>query len=351
MRMAIDLYSDTKTRPTPGMRKAIAEAEVGDEQHMEDPTVLRLAERAAALLGHEQAIFLPSGTMANEIAVLVHCRAGDELIAHADSHILNFEGGAAAALAGAMVRPLAGGRGMFDGKALAGAIRPDRKHLPRSRLVSIEQTTNLGGGAVWSLEAIDEVLNVARSRGLAAHLDGARLMNAAVAKGVGPDIFAARFDSVFLDFTKGLGAPFGAVLAGSAAFIEEAWRWKQRLGGSMRQAGMLAAGCLHALDHHVERLAEDHANARLLADEIAGVEGLAVEQPETNMVFIDVAATGLPAEEFNARLAAHGVRVSIQGATRLRAVTHLDVSRAQILAAADAMRSVALSSAQGDEAA
>ncbi len=341
MRVAIDLYSDTKTRPTCGMRKAIADAEVGDEQHFEDPTVHRLVERSAALLGHEAAVFLPSGTMANEIAILVHCRPGDELIAHADAHILNFEGGAAAALAGVMVRSLAGERGMFDGQALAKAIRPNRRHLPHSRLVSVEQTTNLGGGAVWSLDAIGGVLAAARSCGLAAHLDGARLMNAAVAAETGPDCFAAGFDSVFLDFTKGLGAPFGAILAGSAAFIDEAWRWKQRLGGSMRQAGMLAAGCLYALDHHVERLAEDHANARLLAAELADVDGLAVEQPETNMVFVDVSGTGLLAEEFSAQLAAYDLRVSVQGVTRLRAVTHLDVSRDQILLAAKAMRAVA----------
>lgn len=353
MRVAIDLYSDTKTRPTRGMREAIAEAEVGDEQHFEDPTVDRLVERAATLLGQEAAVFLPSGTMANEIAILVHCRPGDELIAHADAHILNFEGGAAAALAGVMVRPVAGDKGMFDGQTLSEAIRPDRRHLPRSRLLSIEQTTNLGGGAVWPLQLTDDVLATARSRGLATHLDGARLMNASVASGVGPERIAAGFDSVFLDFTKGLGAPFGAILAGSAAFINEAWRWKQRLGGSMRQAGMLAAGCLYALDHHVERLAEDHANARLLADELAGANGLTVERPETNMVFIDVGATGLSAEEFNARLLQHDLRVSIQGATRLRAVTHLDVTREQIFLAAQAMRTVAASAggASGDRAA
>ncbi len=341
MRMKIDLYSDTKTRPTPAMRDAIARAEVGDEQHMEDPTVLRLVERCAALLGHEDAIFLPSGTMANEIAVLVHCRAGDEIIAHRDSHVLNFEGGAAAALAGVMVRPVDGDKGMFQPETLRRTIRPNARHLPRSRLVIVEQTTNLGGGTVWPLDLLDNVIAVTRERGLLAHMDGARLMNASVASGIAADRLAGPFDSVFLDFTKGLGAPFGAVLAGSRTFIEAAWRWKQRLGGSMRQAGMMAQACLHALDHHIQRLEDDHANARLLAGEIALIQGLSVEPVETNMVFIDVGATGLTAHEFNRRLAAHDVRVSIQGETRLRAVTHLDVSSADILAAAAAMATVA----------
>lgn len=341
MRVKIDLYSDTKTRPTPGMREAIAQADVGDEQHMEDPTVLRLVERCAALLGHEAAVFLPSGTMANEIAVLVHCRAGDEIVAHRDSHILNFEGGAAAALAGAMVRPVEGPKGMFDAETLANAIRPNARHLPRSRLMVVEQTTNLGGGAIWNTEAIDNVLRIARKHELAAHMDGARLMNASVASRVPCVRFAGSFDSVFLDFTKGLGAPVGAILAGSEGFIDEAWRWKQRLGGSMRQAGMMAQACLYALDHHVDRLSDDHENAMLLAQEIGRIDGVEAEPVETNMVFMDVSGTGLTAAEFNRRLATHDVRVSVQGEWRLRAVTHLDVSREDIFEAAAAIRAVA----------
>lgn len=337
----IDLYSDTKTRPTAAMREAIAKAEVGDEQHGEDPTVERLTTRSAALLGKPAAVYLPSGTMANEIAVLLHCRAGDEVIAHEHSHLLNFEAGGVAGLAGAMVRTIGGERGMFTAAALKAALRPKARHLPRSRLVSVEQTTNLGGGAVWEMALMDEVTAVARDAGLATHLDGARLMNAVVAAGVPADRFAAGFDTAFLDFTKGLGAPFGAVLAGSAALIEEAWRWKQRMGGSMRQAGMMAAACLHALDHHVDRLQDDHANARRLAQALALIPGLRVEPVQTNMVFCDVSALGLSAAEFNQRLRPHGVRMSTQGPSRLRAVTHLDVSAADIDAVAAAAAAVA----------
>jgi threonine aldolase len=337
----IDLYSDTKTRPTAAMRRAMVEAEVGDEQHGEDPTVLALTDRAAALLGKPAAVFLPSGTMANEIAVLLHCRPGDELIAHEHSHLLNFEAGGAAGLAGAMVRPLAGERGMFTPQALRSAIRPRARHLPRSRLVAVEQTTNLGGGAVWDLVQLDAVTHLAHDAGLATHLDGARLMNAVVAGGVPASRQAAGFDTVFLDFTKGLGAPFGAALAGSEPLVEEAWRWKQRLGGSMRQAGMMAAGCLHALDHHVERLAEDHANARRLAQALAAIPGLRVEPVETNMVFCDVSGLGRTAAAFNERLRPYGIRMSTQGPSRLRAVTHLDVSAADIDTVAAAAAAIA----------
>lgn len=333
----IDLYSDTKTRPTPGMRRTIADAEVGDEQHFEDPTVALLVERAANLLGHETAMFVPSGTMANEIAVLVHCRPGDEIVAHERSHLLNFEGGAPSALAGATVRPVAGDRGTFDVAAVRAAIRPRARHLPSSRLLCVEQTTNVGGGAIWPLPQIEAVIGVARDAGLATHLDGARLMNAAVASGVPAADYASLFDTAYLDFTKGLGAPFGAVLAGSREIVEQAWRWKQRLGGSMRQVGMMAAACLYALDHHVARLADDHGNAARLALLLEGMPLLSVEPVETNMVFFDTAATGLDAVTFNERLGAHGIRMSVQGATRLRAVTHLDIDDAMIGAVADAV--------------
>jgi threonine aldolase len=330
----IDLYSDTKSRPTAAMRKAIAEAVVGDEQQNEDPTVLRLLERVAGLLGKEAAVFLPSGTMANEIAVLLHCRPGDEVIAHRDAHIFNFEGGAVAALAGAMVRPLEGAAGMFDVESLAKAIRPRARLMPKSRLVSVEQTTNLGGGGVWPLTQIEGIVGLARQHGLAAHLDGARLMNAVVASGIGAERYAAPFDTVFLDFTKGLGAPFGAVLAGSADLIAEAWEWKQRLGGSMRQAGMMAAGCLHALDHHVERLAEDHANACLLAGLLGEASSLSVEPVETNMVYVNIGATGIAAAEFQRRMIERGVRPSVLSPTRLRLVTYLDIGPDEIRKAA-----------------
>lgn len=340
--LRIDLYSDTKTRPTPAMRQAIANAEVGDEQHNEDPTVLKLLERVAALLGQEEAIFLPSGTMANEIAVLVHCRQGDEIIAHELAHMFNFEGGAPAALAGAMVRPIAGARGLFDVATLEVAIRPDNRYLPYSRLVVVEQTANIGGGTIWPLQQMEEVVGLARQRGLAVHMDGARLMNASVASGLEPARFSGLFDTVYLDFTKGLGAPVGAVLAGRRDFIQKAWRWKQRLGGSMRQAGILAAACLYALDHHVTRLAEDHDNAKLLAGKLASIPGITVEPVDTNILFFDVGGLNITAAEFISRLAPFGLRFGAHGPTRLRAVTHLDVSRKAIEEAADIVRQVAV---------
>lgn len=326
----IDLYSDTKTRPSDGMRRAICEADVGDEQHLEDPTVTRLTERTARLLGQEAAVFLPSGTMANEIAVAAQCRPGDELIAHSSSHILNFEAGGVAALAGVMVRALDGPRGMFDAKLLDEALRPRARHLPRSRMVVLEQTTNIGGGAVWPIGQMRSVSELARSAGLAVHVDGARLLNACVASGVAASDYGTLADTIWLDFTKGLGAPFGAVLAGSSDLIDEAWRWKQRLGGSMRQAGMMAAGCLYALDHNVERLAEDHRLAARLADGLRALPGLRVEVPETNMVYFDVSGTGHDTETFSVALEPLGIRISRQGRHVMRAVTHLDVSESDI---------------------
>lgn len=341
-RFPIDLYSDTKTRPTAGMRRAMAEAEVGDEQHREDPSVDRLLGRVTNLLGMEAALFLPSGTMANVVAVLTHCTPGDEVIAHASSHVFNYEGGGLAALAGSMPRPVAGARGLFDVPALRAAIRPlGRPDLPVSRLVVLEQTTNLGGGAVWPMQQLADVCASARENGLVTHLDGARLMNACTATGVAPDAYARWFDTVYLDFSKGLGAPVGAVLAGSRGLIERAWRWKQRLGGSMRQAGILAAACIYALEHHVERLAEDHDNARRLASMVADAQGVAVEPVETNMVFLDVAASGISAEQFNAELSTAGIRMSVQGPNRLRAVTHLDITREHVSACATAVRRIA----------
>ena len=337
----IDLYSDTKSHPTAAMRKAIAEAIVGDEQQNEDPTVTALLERVADLLGKEAAVFLPSGTMANEIAVLLHCRPGDEVIAHRDAHIFNFEGGAVAALAGAMIRPLDGAAGMFDVESLTKAIRPRTRLTPKSRLLSVEQTTNLGGGGVWPLARIEDVVALARQHGLATHLDGARLMNAVAASGVTAARHASLFDTVFLDFTKGLGAPFGAVLAGSADLIAEAWEWKQRLGGSMRQAGMMAAGCLHALDHHVERLAEDHANAGLLAGLLGETSSLSVEPVETNMVYVNIGATGIAAAEFSRRMMERGVRPSVLSPTRLRLVTYLDIGPDEIREAARVVNDIA----------
>lgn len=325
----INLYSDTQTLPTAAMKAAMMEAEMGDEQHGDDPTVHALCDRMAALLGKEAAVFLPSGTMCNVIAILTHCRPGEEVLAHETAHILGSEGGTHAALAGVQINPLKGERGMFSAETLRAAIRPRTRHAPPQSLLEVEQTANIGGGAVWPQAELDAVVAVAREQGWATHMDGARLMNAVVASGIPAAEMVAGFDTVWLDFTKGLGAPLGAVLAGSEEFIGEAWRWKQRLGGAMRQAGICAAACIHALDHHVDRLADDHANARALARGLRQIEGVTVEEPDTNLVFFDPAGTGLAAGELVKRLRMEGVQLSMLGG-RIRACTHLGVTAPMI---------------------
>jgi threonine aldolase len=326
--IAVDLVSDTVTRPGPAMRRAMAEAEVGDEQNREDPTVNRLQDMVAELLGKEAALFLPSGTMCNQVAFAVHCRPGDEILLHETAHPLLYESGGPSALVGAVMRPLAGARGLYSAEQVRQAVRPRVHYMPRTRALSVEQTANIAGGVCWPLAQVEEVCAAGRAAGLACHMDGARLMNAVVATGTPAGAFAAPFDSVWLDLTKGLGAPVGAVLAGSRAFIEEAWVFKQRLGGAMRQAGIVAAGGVFALEHHVERLAEDHKRARQLARGLAELPGLAVDadRVETNIVIFDVRGTGLTGEEFGRRtLERSGVRFSVLGPTLVRAVTHLDV--------------------------
>jgi len=326
----IELYSDTKTMPSQAMRQAIAEAEVGDEQHHECPTVTRLIERVSSMLGHESAMFVPSGTMANELALLLHCQPGDEVYGHEQCHLFNSEGGAPAALAGASLKPLPGVRGVISADTLRAAVRRPSKYAPRSRLLSIEQTSNDAGGTVWTVDELKSVTEEARSHGLKVHLDGARLMNASVASSKKPAEFSSMFDSVYLDFTKGLGCPFGAMLVGPQEFIDRAWFWKQRLGGSMRQSGLMAAACLWALDNNIERLSEDHDNAKYLAAGLSKIDGIMVEPVETNMVFFDIAALNTTPEAFINRMKERGTRAGIHGHTRLRFVTHLSVNRAQI---------------------
>ncbi|MDX2177288.1 MAG: threonine aldolase family protein [Candidatus Sumerlaeia bacterium] len=335
----IDLVSDTTTRPTAAMRRAMAEAIVGDEQKHEDPTTNRLAAMVAELTGKEAAVFLPSGAMCNQIAIRVHCRPGDEIMVHRTAHIFNYEGAGHAALSGATAMPLEGPRGMFTADAVQAAVRPQSNHHSRSRLLCVEQTTNMGGGAVWPLDQVREVCAAARAHGMATHLDGARLLNAVVATGIPAHTWCEPFDSVWIDFSKGLGAPVGAVLAGDRAFIREAWRAKHQFGGAMRQSGIIAAAAIHALEHHIERLAEDHDNARRLGGLLEAIPGVRVESPiETNMVFFDVAEAGLTGAELIRRIAADGVRVSPGGRpTRLRAVTHLDVTGTMIDDAAAAI--------------
>ncbi len=325
----INLLSDTQTKPSPAMREAIARAEVGDEQFGMDPTVDELCARTAELLGKEAAVFMPSGTMCNVAAELTHCRPGDEILAHETAHILTSEGGAHAALGGLQILPLTGARGQFSPTTLTAALREPSRYAPRQALVSAEQTANIGGGTVWSKDDLAAVAAVARAANLATHLDGARLMNAVVAAGVPARAFAADWDSVWIDFTKGLGAPLGAVLAGSWLFIDEVWRWKQRLGGAMRQAGLCAAACLYALDHNVQRLADDHAEARRLAAGLSQIAGFEVQMPETNLVFFDCRGAGLATSELIAGLRRHGVLVGALGG-RVRACTHLDVSAAMV---------------------
>ncbi|MEJ7788367.1 MAG: GntG family PLP-dependent aldolase [Thermoleophilaceae bacterium] len=336
MARPVNLISDTQTQPTEGMRDAMASAEVGDEQKFADPTTISLQERVAGMLGQEAGLFLPSGTMCNLIAFRLHLRpGGDEVILAANSHPVGFEAGSPAAVNGAMTRQIDAPTGIFSATEVRAAVRaPTNRYAPRSRLVSVEQTTNMGGGRVWPLDAIRDVLAAARANELRAHLDGARLMNASVASGVPPAAFANLFDTAWLDFSKGLGAPVGAVLAGSAELIAEAWRYKQMLGGALRQSGVLTAACLYALDHHVERLADDHEHARLFADGLAQLPGVQIDPGtvETNIVIFEVP----DAHGFVERAGERDVELGALDRTRVRAVTHLDVDRGAIEQALEA---------------
>ncbi len=329
-----DFYSDTKTKPSRAMREAVLDAEVGDEQKGEDPTTLALCERVADLLGKEAAVFLPSGSMCNEIAIAIHCQPGDEVLCDKTSHILNFEGGGPAALSGVVLTTLDGDHGRFSADQVRTGTREKSRYFPRTRLVSVEQTANLGGGTIWEPEAIDDVVAAAREGGLETHMDGARLLNAVVASGVPASRYTRGMDSVWIDFSKGLGAPVGAVLAGSADFIEGAWRFKQQWGGSMRQSGVLTAMCNYALDHHVDRLAEDHALAAHIGSALAEMKLVQHVVPvATNIIFFDMAPEA-PDENMLTKLAAEaGFQIGPYGGKRIRLLTHLDVDQA----AADAL--------------
>ncbi|MCO8146345.1 beta-eliminating lyase-related protein [Rhodovulum tesquicola] len=324
-----DFYSDTQTRPTRAMREAALDAPLGDERHDADPPTLELCARVAGMLGMEAALFLPSGTMCNEIAIAVHTRPGDEVICTRESHIIFAESGGPAALSGVMMHPIDGERGMLTPEQLQAAIRPRSAHAPRSRLLVAEQTANLAGGAIWPLDQLTAVAQAARDAGLATHLDGARLLNAQVATGIPAAAYARGFDSAWIAFTKGLGCPVGAVLAGSRDFVAEAWLLKRRWGGAMRQTGVLTAMCLYALDHHVARLAEDHALARTIGARLAGLPAIARVLPvETNIVIADLAERAPDAREAARQLRQGDVTVTVVGPRRLRMVTHLDVGPA-----------------------
>ncbi|HNQ89365.1 MAG TPA: GntG family PLP-dependent aldolase [Verrucomicrobiota bacterium] len=342
----VDLRSDTVTLPTAAMRRAMAEAEVGDDVFGDDPTVQRLEARTADLLGKEAAVFVPSGTMGNQIALRAHTEPGDEIVVESEAHIYYYEGGAPAALSGVMCRCVAGRRGVFRGTDLESVLRPPDVHFARTRLVCIENTHNRGGGSLWPLEAILDVAATARRHDLRLHLDGARLWNAAVATGIPERDYAAPFDSVNVCFSKGLGAPVGSALAGTREFIARARRFRKQFGGGMRQAGLLAAAALHALEHHRERLAEDHAHARYLAAALARLPGVGIDPDavQTNIVRFQV--TRQSAREWVETLAAAGVRVLATGPDAIRAVTNLNVNRADIEYAAGVLARVAASEAR-----
>ncbi len=312
------------------MRDAMARAEVGDDQRGEDPTVNALQERAAQLLGKEAALFLPSATMANQIALKIHTRPGDEIICHEKAHIRLYEGGGPALLSGCQLHLLPGERGVFTADQVRDAIMPDDGHFARTRLVCVENTHNACGGIVWTPEETQAVCDAARENNLALHLDGSRLMNAAVALDLPASDLAAPFDTVTLCLSKGLGAPVGAILAGTSELMHYARRFKHVFGGAMRQSGIIAAGGMFALENNVDGLRDDHENAARLAEGLAKIKGVRLAPPpETNIVFFDIQETGLTGDEAKAKLEAEGVRAS-GGGHRLRFVTHLDISRAQI---------------------
>ena len=322
---SVDLVSDTATRPTAEMLQAMSEAAVGDEQKREDPTTAAFERNVALLLGQEKALFVPSATLANQIALALHAGAGDEILCHETAHVYHYEGGATSMISRAQMMTLGGARGFFRGEDVNAALRIDDPHFPRSRVVVVENTSNGGGGGVWPEEYFTEVVEVCRNHQLALHIDGARLMNAAVAAGVPPSHWGARADTVQVCFSKGLGCPFGAVLAMPEKRYEEARRWKQALGGALRQSGIITAAMQYALDHHVDRLADDHQRARDFAAELAQHDGIHVAPVETNLVFFDVVRPGFTPADFCKALLDKGVRMATARDGRVRACFHLDV--------------------------
>jgi threonine aldolase len=336
----VDLRSDTVTRPTPAMRKAIAEAVVGDDVFGDDPTVLELERRLATLTGKEAALFVPSGTMGNQLAVNAQIAPGDEVLLEAESHVFLYEQAGIAANSGGQTRTVVGERGALSPAQLESALRDEDDHVARVRLVCMENTHNRQGGAIVPLERMRALSAAARERGVRVHLDGARLWNASVASGVPIRDWAATADTVMMCFSKGLGAPIGSILVGTAPVIRQARRVRKRWGGAMRQVGLLAAACLHALDHHVERLAEDHRRARVLAEGFATAPGVQVIAPETNIVIATLEHASLDPAATHAALEAEGIRLWPFGARRLRAITHLDVDDAGIARAVEVFRQV-----------
>jgi threonine aldolase len=334
----IDLRSDTVTLPSSAMRRAMAEAEVGDDVLDGDPTTRQLERRVATLLGKEASLFFPSGTQGNQVAVHVLAPRGSEVIVEADAHIVHYEKAAAAALSGVQLVPVRGTGGVLAPDDVAAAVRQGSAFVPRTGLIAVENTHNAAGGRVTPVGVMDAIAAVARERGLPVHVDGARLWNAAVAAGVPAARLVRDATTVMVSFSKGLGCPVGSCLAGPRALIEEAWHARARFGGAMRQTGILTAACLYALDHNLERLGEDHAHAELLANRIRDRRGFVVVSPQTNIVMLDLRE--LAAEPALAQLAAAGVRLSRFGPRRIRAVTHLNVSREDVERAAEIIAEV-----------
>ncbi len=342
--LKIDLYSDTATKPTQEMREFMCAAEVGDEQRGEDPTTNALQDKVAQMLGKEAALLLPSGTMCNQIAFAVHCSPGDMILVDRSAHPLHSEGAGSGVIAAATMYPVEGENGRYTADQVAEVMEPSTRYWPGIRLVAVEQTTNRPGGRVWDLDQMRAVCKIAHERGASTHMDGARLFNAVVATGIQPGEYAASFDTLWIDLSKGLGAPIGGVLAGSSEFILAAWQWKQRIGGAMRQSGIVAAAGIYALENNIERLAEDHGHAKQLAVAIYDAPGISVnpDEVETNMVRFDVAETGVVAKAFADRLLKDsGVRVSTPGRTAIRAIPHLGISSDDIDQAAEAIRNLA----------
>ncbi|MCQ3804203.1 MAG: aminotransferase class I/II-fold pyridoxal phosphate-dependent enzyme [Acidimicrobiia bacterium] len=324
-----DFYSDGKSIPPREMREAALDAPLGDEQKGEDPTTTKLLERTAELLGKEDALFLPAATMANEIAIAVLCRPGDEIICERSSHIVNFEAGGPGVLAGVQTHMVDGENGMFGPEQVSAALRPKGNlYLPETALVSVEQTANMGGGAIWPLQQMRDVVNVAAEAGIATHLDGARLMNAVVKTGISAKEYSEGFDAVTICFSKGLGSPFGAALAGSEEFIQRAWRLRQLIGGGLRQSGFMGALCLYALDHYVDRLADDHERATQIASFLEGLELVDTVLPaDTNIVIFTISPQGPTAAQVVAEMLSRGFAIGAFGERRIRIVTHLEVDQ------------------------
>ncbi|MFZ1745986.1 MAG: low-specificity L-threonine aldolase [Nitrospirales bacterium] len=338
----IDLRSDTVTKPTPAMREAMAQAQVGDDVYGEDPTVNRLEAMAAEMLGKEAAVFVPSGVMGNQLALRLHTRPGDEVIVDSTSHLIRYEGGSASSLSGVQLVCVPGDRGRLSPESVEAAIRPKGLHNPPTTLVCLEQTHNVGGGSIYSLEVIHQIAEVARTRGLSLHLDGARLFNAVVSTGVAAADYARPFDTVSFCLSKGLGAPVGSMVVSDAARVQTLRRLRKVFGGGMRQAGILAAAGVYALEHHIAGLAEDHVNAHYLAILLEDIPGVVVDVKavETNMVMFQVPHSSQTTDKLLADCREAGVLLNAMGDRAFRVVTHLDVNHEDMVAAGRVFRQV-----------